>query len=308
MKIGVLLAGICSSQLLLAQTKTAIIQNDTSAIVEMPQINVVAYTDKFLSRVPGSVYVLKQKQIRQIAPLSSNDILRKVPGINIVDEEGAGLRVNIGIRGLDPDRSRNVLILEDGIPVALNPYGEPEMYFTPVIDKMKSVEVLKGSGQILFGPQTIGGVVNYITQDPPINETARFKLQGGQNGFFSGYTSYGKTVENTGFIISYLHKRADNMGYANYKIHDLNAKFKFRLSDRSHLGIKMGVYDEISNSTYIGLTQTMYDKGDQDYVRMAPDDRLPVRRYSFSATHQYKINDAISLQTTGFAYTTTRNW
>lgn len=308
MKLGVLLTGIFSSQLLLAQTKTAIIQNDTSAIVEMPQINVVAYTDKFLSRVPGSVYVFKQKQIRQIAPLSSNDILRKVPGINIVDEEGAGLRVNIGIRGLDPDRSRNVLILEDGIPVALNPYGEPEMYFTPVIDKMKSVEVLKGSGQILFGPQTIGGVVNYITQDPPINEAAKFKLQGGQNGFFSGYTSYGKTVNNTGFIISYLHKRADNMGYANYKIHDLNAKFKFRLSDRSHLGIKMGVYDEISNSTYIGLTQTMYDKGDQDYVRMAPDDRLPVRRYSFSATHQYKINDAISLQTTGFAYTTTRNW
>lgn len=308
MKSGILLTAICSSQLLVAQTKTAVLQKDTTPIVDMPQISVVAYTDKLLSRVPGSVYVLKQKQIRQMAPLSSNDVLRKVPGINIVDEEGAGLRINIGVRGLDPDRSRNILVLEDGIPVALNPYGEPEMYFTPVIDKMKSIEVLKGSGQILFGPQTIGGVVNYITQDPPIDETGRFKLQGGQNGFFSGYASYGKTVDNTGFIINYLHKRADNMGYANYKINDLNAKIKFRLNERSLLGLKMGIYDEISNSTYIGLTQTMYNKGDQDYVRMAPSDRLPIRRYSISATHQYKVNDLISLQTTGFAYTTTRNW
>jgi Fe(3+) dicitrate transport protein len=53
----------------------------------------------------------------------------------VVEEEGAGLRANIGIRGLDPHRSRNVLILEDGIPVALNPYGEPDSYYTPQIDR-----------------------------------------------------------------------------------------------------------------------------------------------------------------------------
>jgi len=283
-------------------------KEDTSRIVEMPQIQVVSYTDRLLSRVPGSVFVVRQKQMRQIAPVSGNDVLRKIPGLNVVDEEGAGLRINIGVRGLDPDRSRNILVLEDGVPVALNPYGEPEMYFTPVIDKMKAVEVLKGSGQILFGPQTIGGVVNYITQDPPAEESTKLKLQGGQRGFLSSYASYGKTVNNTGFIISYLHKRADNLGYTNFRIHDLNAKIKFRLNEKSFLGLKMGVYDEISNSTYIGLTQTMYDKGGQDFVLMAPNDRLPVRRYSLSATHQYKISNNVSLQTTGFAYTTTRNW
>lgn len=309
MKIGKMIAFIIMANCAYAQGPVSSTgKEDSSKIVEMPQIQVVSYTDRLLSRIPGSVYVMKQRQIRQIAPVSGNDVLRKIPGLNVVDEEGAGLRINIGVRGLDPDRSRNILVLEDGIPVALNPYGEPEMYFTPVIDKMKTVEVLKGSGQILFGPQTIGGVVNYITQDPPAKESAKLKLQGGQKGFFSSYMSYGKTVNNTGFIVNYLHKRADHLGYTKFRINDLNVKFKLRLSDQSSLGLKMGVYDEISNSTYIGLTQTMYDKGDQDFVLMAPNDRLPVRRYSVSATHQYKISNAVSLQTTGFAYTTTRNW
>jgi len=88
-----------------------------------------------------------------------------VTGLHAVDEEGIGLRLNLGVRGLNPDRSRNILMLEDGVPISLAPYGEPEMYYTPSIDRMARLEVLKGSGSILFGPQTIGGVINYITPD-----------------------------------------------------------------------------------------------------------------------------------------------
>lgn len=150
---------------------------------EMPQVLVVGYKDKLLSKVPGSVSVLRFKEIQQLAPISGNDVLRRVPGLNIVDEEGAGLRINIGVRGLDPDRSRNLLVLEDGVPVALNPYGEPELYFTPVIDKVRSIEVLKGSGQVQFGPQTIGGVVNLITADPPAQERTELRVKADRVGF-----------------------------------------------------------------------------------------------------------------------------
>ncbi|MCA1746548.1 MAG: TonB-dependent receptor plug domain-containing protein, partial [Bacteroidales bacterium] len=112
-----------------------------------------------LRYLPGSANIVQQRELAIAAPLSANEILRNIPGVHVVDEEGAGLRVNIGIRGLDPDRSRNVLVLEDGIPVALAPYGEPEMYYSPNIERMSGMEVLKGNGSILFGPQTIGGVV-----------------------------------------------------------------------------------------------------------------------------------------------------
>lgn len=67
--------------------------------------------------------------------------------MHLVDEEGAGLRMNLSIRGTDPDRSRSVLVLEDGIPVALAPYGEPELYYTPSMDRMSGVEVVKAAAQ-----------------------------------------------------------------------------------------------------------------------------------------------------------------
>jgi outer membrane receptor for Fe3+-dicitrate len=68
-------------------------QNDTlTAKNEMPQVNVVAQRDRLLSKVPGSVSVIKFKDIQTLAPLSGNDVVKRVPGINVVDEEGAGLR------------------------------------------------------------------------------------------------------------------------------------------------------------------------------------------------------------------------
>ncbi|WP_395803246.1 TonB-dependent receptor family protein [Daejeonella sp.] len=307
---AVLLTSLLLSYSLFGQDKksTETPKLSDSTIIEMPQIMIIGKRDGLISKTPGSAIILGSRDIKQFAPLTSNELLRKVTGINVVDEEGAGLRLNISIRGLDPDRSRNILMLEDGVPIALGPYGEPEMYFTPAIDKMSGIEILKGSGQILFGPQTIGGVVNFFTADPPSSEATRIKLSGAKDGYFSGFASYGNTIGKTGFLVSYLHKRADELGMTNFRLNDLSAKIKIELNEKSNLGIKLGFYDEQSNSTYIGLTQTMFDQGEQDFVRMAPNDNIPIKRLSASTTHQFQINENISLKTTAYAYTTSRNW
>ena len=309
--------------LFLILTKTAIGQNapgnvqyemmedslqSVLATYEMPTIKVLGAKPRLMSDVPGSASYIDPAKIDYLQTLSGNEVFRTVPGIHVVEEEGMGLRANIGIRGLDPDRSSKVLILEDGVPVALNPYGEPQLYYTPTIDRMEAIEVLKGSGQILFGPQTIGGVINYITADPPKTSLGRIKLRGGQGGFFSGLFAYGNTFGNTGFQVDYLRKQADEIGPTKFRINDLTGKIGIKLNSKSKLGVKLGFYDEKSNSTYVGLTQPMFDQGGQDYVIISPDDNLDVRRVSASITHEYKWNYKIRLKTTAFAYTTTRNW
>jgi Fe(3+) dicitrate transport protein len=277
-------------------------------VIEMPQIAIFTDRDGIFSDTPGSVTYIDKKEINRIDPVSGNEVLRRVPGLHVVDEEGAGLRVNIGIRGLDPDRSRGVLVLEDGIPVALSPYGEPEMYYTPAIDRMAGVEVVKGSGQIMYGPQTIGGVVNYITADPPAREQGSVSLRGGEGGFFTGRMSYGNTYGKAGIQVNYLRKQVDDLGMLSYRINDFSSKFRMELSERGSIGLKLGVYDESSNATYIGLPQTMFDAGGNDFTRLAPDDQLKVRRYSVSATHKHTFSPSFRLTTTGYAYTTTRDW
>ena len=261
-----------------------------------------------LRYLPGSAGFIQKKELKSIMPLSGNDVFRTITGIHVVEEEGIGLRANIGIRGLDPDKSRNVLILEDGIPVALGPYGEPEMYYTPAIDRMSGIEVLKGNGSILFGPQTIGGVINYLTTDPPASPVGTVSVKGGEHGFFSGQLGYGTNFGNTGMQINYLRKQADNFGPTMFRVNDFTSKFRMRINPSSQLNLKIGIYDETSNSTYVGLTQPMFDQGENDFLRIAPDDILEVRRYSLSATHEYSIADGVQLNTTVFGYTTTRNW
>ena len=107
----------------------------------------------------------------------------RVPGMTATQSEGGGLRLDVGTHGLDPGRSRRVLILEDGVPVSVNPYAEPDIYYVPMAERMRGVEVVKGSGNILFGPQTIGGVINFLTLVPPDHRHEMAELDA---GFWAG--------------------------------------------------------------------------------------------------------------------------
>jgi Fe(3+) dicitrate transport protein len=110
---AVLLTSLLLSYSLFGQDKksTETPKLSDSTIIEMPQIMIIGKRDGLISKTPGSAIILGSRDIKQFAPLTSNELLRKVTGINVVDEEGAGLRLNISIRGLDPDRSRNILML-----------------------------------------------------------------------------------------------------------------------------------------------------------------------------------------------------
>jgi len=278
--------------------------------IALPQVKVIGEDQRRLFKgIPGSVHVMDRRDLARVAPVSANDVLRKIPGLNIIDEDGgAGLRVNIGVRGLNPIRSSKVLVMEDGIPVTLNPYGDPALYFSPLMDKMDGVEVLKGSSQLLFGPQTIGGVVNYITANPPEQLTNRVKIAAGEGGYFSSFLSHGNTIGNVGYIISYNHKRADNMGPLEYRINNLTGKLTMKLSEHSRVGFKFGIDDQRSNATYVGLTQSLYDAGKHDFTTLAPHDYMPIANVNASLTHEHDFNERVTLRTVAFAYAINRNW
>lgn len=276
--------------------------------VDMPQITIISSKDRLFSKTPGSVNYIDRRELDFVNPISIAEALRRTPGVNVVEDDLTGMRLSMGIRGLDPNMSRSILIMEDGVPVALNPYGEPEMYYTPPVDRMEGMEILKGSGQILYGPRTVGGVVNFITANPPESSEGRINIQGGQGGYFSGLVNYGNTVGNTGYHVSLLRRSAENLGPTTFGLTDLNAKFLFDLNERSELGMKIGIYDETSNTTYIGMNQLMFERGENDFTHLSPDDRLDVRRLSLSLSHKYRISENVRLRTIAYGYTTTRNW
>ncbi len=271
------------------------------------QVDVVGTDRDAIAEIPGSVALITRDELRRSHPIDANEVLRRVTGIHVREDSGpVGLRLNIGIRGLNPDRSRQVLILEDGIPLAIAPYGEPELYYSPPIDRMQRVEVLKGSGSILYGPQTIGGVINFITPDPPQRAGGSFELIGGQRDFLNFKTNYGGTIGKLGAFGSFLRKQGDGFRSFNFGVSDFTGKLFYALTDRQTLGAKISLYSENSNSTYLGLTQSQFERDPND--NSVPGDLLRVRRYFGSVNHQFVIDSKSVLNTTAYAYNTVRNW
>lgn len=272
-------------------------------------IQVVASADDLRAIVPGSVRVLNQQELVTMKPIDANEALRRVPGINVREDSGpVAMRLNVGMRGLNPNRSRKVLMLEDGLPIALAPYGEPDMYYSPPIERISRVEILKGSGQIVHGPQTVGGVLNFVSPDPPSRLHGEFDLEGGQRGLFVGWGKVGGSNRDRsiGWVTTYLHKQGDGWRAFYYDIEDGQVKFNLKPSDRHDFAIKAGLYDEVSNSTYLGITTPMFSSDPNQ--NPVPSDTLAVERRSVTLSHAFTVSPTAVLSSAAFYYSTDRFW
>lgn len=280
-------------------------QSDTLRTPVLQTIEVIGNPDR-LRRMPGSGTLLPESTLEQSRPLSIGEVLRKVPGLHLREEEGAGLRPNIGIRGLNPNRSSTVLLLEDGLPLTIAPYGDNAAYYHPPVNRFARIEVLKGSGQILFGPRTIGGVINYITPDPPLRPQGGVLIAGGSNGYRLGQASFGGTWSGARILVNAMRKEGDgsreNTGTA---LTDLNLKTGLQLGAAHALTLKANHYLERTNATYAGLTESEYAAN----PRYNPfrNDSLFLSRTGLSGALRSVFGGAV-LTTTAYAYGVSRDW
>ncbi|HYC02480.1 MAG TPA: TonB-dependent receptor [Azospirillaceae bacterium] len=272
----------------------------------MPEIVVIG-SRSALPTIPGSATVIGGNELRRSQVYSVNEALRKVPGVLPREEEGLGLRPNIGIRGLNPTRSSKTLLLEDGLPLTFAPYGDNASYYHPTLERFERIEVLKGSGQIAFGPHTVGGVVNYITPTPPEETSGSLSLRGGNNGYYDAQATVGGTYGSTGLLVNAVRKEADG---ARDNIHsgvtDLTAKLVQSISERQALTLKVTHYKEKSDITYSGLTAAEYAAD----PRQNPfrNDELDFERWGASLVHRLDITDTVALTTAVYGSDFERDW
>lgn len=278
----------------------------TSNALRLGGVEIIGQQEQ-LRTIPGAAAVVDEETMILSQPLSVGEALRKVSGVYVRDEDGQGLRPNISIRGIDGHRSVKLLLLEDGLPISLAPYGENSAYYAPLIDRTSRIEVLKGSGSILYGPQTVAGVINYITENPPLNELSRTKIVGGTNGYFNLQSDYGNTFDSTGVLLQGLYKKGDGFRKGTpFGIYDFRAKLVTVLNDEQELMVKAQYYNEDSTISYAGLTQDMYD--DNPNQNPAIHDALYVERLALSATHTHHNFFSGRLDTSFYGYATKRDF
>ncbi|OZA36511.1 MAG: TonB-dependent siderophore receptor, partial [Hydrogenophilales bacterium 17-64-34] len=266
-----------------------------AADIELPRIDVVGEDGEAIARQPGSVAIVTREELELTQPLSVQDALKSVPGIVVREEEGYGFIPNIGMRGLNPNRSQKLLVLEDGVPVAPGLFLANESYYSPRIERMQSIEVLKGAAGLRYGPTTIGGVVNYKTKDP--EQGAKVTAKIGTHGYRSIGLDAGGTAPSGEAIGGISLVKAEGDGFRNngFDMTDLMVKGGMALGENQWVGVKFTRYDNEINTSYVGLRPNEY-KNDPT-KNPAPNDYFLTDRNSFDINHEWQINDTVKLKT-----------
>lgn len=257
--------------------------------------------------IPGSGATIEREDLERARVFTVNEALRRVAGVFPRDEEGLGLRPNIGIRGLSPIRSTEVLLLEDGLPLTYGPYGDNATYSHPPLRRFERIEVLKGASQIRFGPHSVGGVINYISPKAPEKFSGNLFAAGGDKGYAEIAGSLGGEV--AGFrVLGHASTTQFDGIRANHALEfaDYSLRVERTLAPGHEIVARVAANRENSQVSYSGLTQAEFLA--DPYGNPFPNDRFDTQRYSAALTHGWDIGESLSLTTSAYWLYFDRDW
>ena len=272
----------------------------------------------------GAAAYIDSEEFTKRGMTDISKVLAPVPGVYVRQEDGYGNFPNISMRGADGTRTSKVTVMEDGILTAPAPYSAPAAYYFPKAGRMSAIEVLKGSSQVRYGPQTTGGVLNFLSTPVPGDGGPNFysRTTGGSDNTFFNHTWYGDTFETEngrwGYLLEFHGQTSD--GYRSY-LGPIDDKSGFRFYEpmlkafweidgdvKQRFEVKFGMTDFESDEGYLGLTEAD--------ARLNPDGRYSSTRFDHMDTKQYRSyfryilepSDDFSLQSTLYWNNFERNW
>lgn len=278
--------------------------SQTTSSIQLPSMQVVGSDTDAISRQTGAVVIIDRADIERLQPTSNEDVLRRIPGINVKTEEESAVVSNVGIRGLSSSQSKS-LILEDGVPVAPGLFVGNDRYYNPRIQRMEGIEVLKGSSSLRYGPSTIGGVINYKTKTP--EGVAASTRIGSWNTREAVLEAGGRNPSGDAFAgLVATHARSDGFMDKGYEMTDLMLKAGTALGENQSVGVKYSWYDNEANISYRGIFPGDYRAG-RTY-NPAPDDYFLTDRRAFDVNHEWHLSDQTTLRTLAYWSETTRDY
>lgn len=250
-------------------------------------------------------------------------VLRAVPGVNIQEEEGYGLRPNIGLRGSGSDRNSRIMIMEDGVPIAPAAYASPSAYYFPSTARINAVEVTKGPAVIQYGPRTTGGAIHLFSTPIPEATQGYAEILFGDYGRQRLHAWMGTRQELTsnvdfGILIETYQDEADGFldrdtdgADTGFDVNDYVIKTGLYADDAQmpwSLELKYQTKDETSNQTYLGLTEADFAANPLRLYDAAGNDQMNNDNELFQLTGKISPNTDTTVTVIAYSNEVARNW
>ncbi|HYP78133.1 MAG TPA: TonB-dependent receptor [Polyangiaceae bacterium] len=271
-----------------------------------------------IERTAGSAHLVRSKDLERTEYDDPAKVLQAVPGVYARGEDGFGLRNNIGLRGTSSDRSKKVALMEDGVPFGPAPYSAPAAYYFPLMTRMTQLRVIKGPAAIVYGPQTIGGALDLITRPIPSALSGALDVAGGSYGYakIDGY--YGGSDDHNGILLTGTHlsstgfkelNDAANTGfYRNEFMLKAQHVFDPHSEHRQELRLKLTYSEELSNETYLGLSDADFRNHPLWRYPVSALDQMKNHRTSAVLTHVMHPQRNMTVTTNAYRHDFHRTW
>lgn len=297
------------------------------AAVVLPDYSVIG-SSPTADALPGSAHILSRDDLTRQGDGDVHRALRSLPGVTVREEDGYGLFPNISLRGVDPGRSSKVTLMEDGVPIAPAPYAAPAAYFSPSVERMAGLEVIKGSSQVRFGPHTTGGVINYLSTPIPLSHEGYLRTAYGTNNEWRNHLWVGDTQSHSQGIFGYLvelnHRQTDgyreytgplsvlgpDAGKSGFQRIDPTIKLSWQPATqlRQRIDLTVGQSELDADETYLGLSTADLRANPRGRYIASQFDNIRTKQQRAFLRYRVEPSDALSLQATVYRTDFQRNW
>jgi Fe(3+) dicitrate transport protein len=289
---------------------------------QLSPFNVIG-TKTDISSLKGSGSILDKTDLEKFYYTDINDILREVPGVYVRPETGYGFFPNISLRGVDPNRSAKVTLMEDGIPTAPTPYADPSAYYSPTAGRMAGFEILKGTSSLKHGPNTTGGVINYLSTPIPNQQLSHLRASYGTDNERVAHAYSGGRTDFGGGKLGYLLELYDHRSDGFHTLKSLNGapdrnapiertdillKLSYEFGEGDYLEFKAGRMDMDADVSYQGLSKADYATNPYQRYANTDTDNMDSDQTRYYIRYNKEFSDSLSLSTTVFLNEFNRNW
>ncbi len=267
-------------------------KNRESSIKQLPDVH-----QNFIIAGKKNEVISVQNLDANISEKTGRQIFAKIAGAFVYDMDGSGNQLNVSTRGLDPHRSWEFNVRQNGIMANSDIYGYPASHYSAPLESIQKIELIRGTASLQYGSQ-FGGMINYVTKQADSTRKISFESinSGGSFGLFSSYNSIGGTIGKLRYY-AYYQKRVSD-GYRKNATSDAEAQF---MSLEYLFNPKLKVKAELGRSTYLfrlpgPLTDALFNADPRQSTRsrnyFSPDIFLP------SIVLDWKINETTNLNWT----------
>ena len=276
--------------------------------IEITQRKQKIFEIKRLNDIEGtSIYAGKKNEVilvnQSMANLASNNarqIYSQVSGLNIYQNDDAGLQLNIGGRGLDPNRTANFNTRQNGYDISADVLGYPESYYAPASEGLEEIQIIRGAASLQYGTQ-FGGLVNFIMKKPNLEKNTEIISRNtiGSNQLYTNYTSLSGRVNKFSYI-SFINYKRGNGFRPNSKFESSNiyTHIGYELNSKLKLSTEITFLDYLAQQAG-GLSDKMFNQNSLQSNRERNWFKVGWLLYNFQVFYTPSKNNSLSLNLFG---------